>query len=296
MALRRTGSVLRLAAPLRGLAQRFAVLGLVLASVAMIALDRAEPRLFERMRAAVLDVAVPLVDALSQPVVAAQRVADGVAQLTTIHAENAQLREENARLLQWQLVARSLDTENRELRRLLQVPGDPPLGFVTGRVVANAGGSFVRSVLVLAGAADGAAKGHAAVAPDGLVGRVTDVGERAARVLLLTDMNSNIPVVVENSRERAIAAGDNSPRLRLLFLSPTAQPQIGDRIVTSGHGGVFPPGIPVGAVVGFRDGLPLIQPFVDFSRLEFVRLVDFGLGGVLPQGAPPPSRGARGGR
>jgi rod shape-determining protein MreC len=125
---------------------------------------------------------------------------------------------------------------------------------------------------------------------------VTDVGERAARVLLLTDMNSNIPVVVENSRERAIAAGDNSPRLRLLFLSPTAQPQIGDRIVTSGHGGIFPPGIPVGAVVGFRDGLPLIQPFVDFSRLEFVRLVDFGLGGVLPQGAPPPSRGARGGR
>lgn len=296
MALRRPGSVLRFAAPLRGLTQRFAVLGLVLMSVALIALDRAEPRLLERMRVAVLDVAVPVVDAVSQPIVATQRAADGLAQLVAIHAENAQLREENARLMQWQLVARSLDAENRELRRLLQVPGDPPLGFITGRVVANAGGSFVQSVLVLAGTADGAAKGHAVVAPEGLVGRVTDIGERAARVLLLTDMNSNVPVVIENSRERAIAAGDNSPRLRLLFLSPAAQPQIGDRVVTSGHGGVFPPGIPVGAVVGFRDGLPLIQPFVDVARIEFVRIVDFGLGGVLPQGAPPPSRGGRAGR
>ncbi len=296
MALRRPGGVMRLAAPFRGLSQRFAVLGLVLLSVALIAVGRAEPRLLERLRVAVLDVAVPVVDALSQPVVATQRVADHVAELVSIHAENAQLREENARLLQWQLVARSLDVENRELRRLLQVPGDPPLGFVTGRVIANAGGSFVQSVLVLAGTADGAAKGHAAVAPEGLVGRVTDIGERAARVLLLTDMNSHVPVVIENSRERAIAAGDNSPRLRLLFLSPTAQPQIGDRVVTSGHGGVFPPGIPVGAVVGFRDGSPLIQPFVDIARLDFVRIVDFGLGGVLPQGAPPPSRGGRGGR
>jgi rod shape-determining protein MreC len=170
------------------------------------------------------------------------------------------------------------------------VPGDPPLGFVTGRVVANSGGSFVHSVLVLAGSGDGAAKGHVAVAAEGLVGRVTEIGERAARVLLLTDMNSNVPVVLERGRERAIAAGDNSRRLRLLFLAPAAQPQIGDRIVTSGHGGVFPPGIPVGAVVGFRDGVALVQPFVEAARLEYVRLVDYGLGGILPQPAPPPAR------
>ena len=116
------------------------------------------------------------------------------------------------------------------------------------------------------------------------------VGNDAARVLLLTDMNSNVPVVLERGRERAIAAGDNSGRLRLLFLAPAAQPQIGDRIVTSGHGGVFPPGIPVGAVVGFRDGVALVQPFVEAARLEYVRLVDYGLGGILPQPAPPPAR------
>lgn len=280
----------RLAAPFRGLAQRNAALGLVLLCAVLIVVGRAEPRLLERLRTLVLDVAGPVADAVSQPVVASQRVADRIAELLSLHSENAILREENARLAQWQVVARSLDAENRELRRLLQVPGDPPLGFVTGRVVANSGGSFVHSVLVLAGSGDGAAKGHVAVAAEGLVGRVTEIGERAARVLLLTDMNSNVPVVLERSRERAIAAGDNSGRLRLLFLAPAAQPQIGDRIVTSGHGGVFPPGIPVGAVVGFRDGVALVQPFVEAARLEYVRLVDYGLGGILPLPAPPPAR------
>ncbi len=290
MAFRRQGSVTRLAGPLRGLAQRNAALGLVLLCAVLIVVGRAEPRMLERLRTLVLDVAGPVADAVSQPMVASQRVADRLAELLSLHSENAILREENARLQQWQVVARSLDAENRELRRLLQVPGDPPLGFVTGRVVANAGGSFVHSVLVLAGSGDGAAKGHVAVAAEGLVGRVTEIGERAARVLLLTDMNSNVPVVLERSRDRAIAAGDNSGRLRLLFVAPSAQPQIGDRVVTSGHGGVFPPGIPVGAVVGFRDGIALVQPFVDASRLDYVRLVDYGLGGILPQPAPPPAR------
>jgi rod shape-determining protein MreC len=291
VALRRTGSVTWLAAPFKGLAPRLVVPGLLLLSVALIALSRAEPRLLERMRMAVIDVTLPVIDAISQPIVAGQRVAETVGELATLHAENAQLRADNARLQQWQIVARTLDHENRELRRLLHVPGDPPLGFVTARVVANAGGPFMHSVLVLAGTSDGVAKGQPAVTTEGLIGRVSEIGAQAARVLLLTDMNSHVPVLIERTRERAIAAGDNSGFLRLLFVSPTAQPQVGDRLVTSGQGGVFPPGLPVGVVVGLRDGLPLVQPFADGMRLEFVRIVDYGLGGVLPQSVPPPARG-----
>lgn len=287
---------MRLTAPFRGLSQRFMFLGLVTLSIALIAIGRAEPRMLERVRVLVVDVFAPILDAIAQPISAVHRVTDQLGRLVDVHGENAMLREENARLLQWQLVARSLDAENRDLRRLLQVPGDPPLGFVTGRVVSNSGGAFVRSVLVLAGSRDGAAKGHAAVSTDGLVGRVTEVGDRATRILLLNDMNSNVPVVIERTRERAIAAGDNSDRLRLLFLASEARPQIGDRIVTSGHGGVFPPGIPVGVVVATVDGIARVQPFVEPTRLEYVRLVDYGLGGVLPQAAPAPVRGSRSGR
>jgi rod shape-determining protein MreC len=130
---------------------------------------------------------------------------------------------------------------------------------------------------------------------EGLVGRVTEVGERSARVLLITDINSYVPVVLESSRDRAALAGDNSERPRLLFLPNNAKPQVGERVTTSGHGGVFPAGLPVGVIVSTGDGGVRVQPFVDLDRLENVRLVEYGLGGTLPVSAPPPSprRGQR---
>src|SRR5262245_61178000 len=281
--------MLRLAATRQVVRQRLALAGLVLAAVALIALHRAEAPVVGRARLAVTDVFAPLLDAVARPVEAAHAVITSGSRAIDLWNENARLREENARLLQWQTVARSLETENRGLRQVLNVPGERPVEQVTARVIGAAGGSFVRSVLVLAGADDGVARGQAAMTAEGLAGRVTEVGNRAARVLLLTDMNSNVPVVIERTRERAIAAGDNSERLRLAFLPTEARPQIGDRVVTSGHGGIFPPGLPVGVVVAAADGAVRVQPYADLGRLDYLRLIEYGIGGVLPQAAPAPA-------
>src|SRR5580693_494125 len=114
-----------------------------------------------------------------------------------------------------------------------------------------------------------------------------------ARVLFVTDVNSRLPVVVERTRERAILAGDNSPQLRLTLLQSVAGVQRGDRIITSGHGGSFPVGIPVGEVVETGEGGVRVKPFADFSRLEFVRVVDYGVASLVgsssaaPAAAPP---------
>jgi rod shape-determining protein MreC len=281
--------MLRAAATRQVVRQRLALAGLVLAAVALIALNRAEAPLIERARVAVTDLFVPLLDVVARPVEAAHGAISAGARTLDLWNENARLREEDARLLQWQTVARSLEAENRGLRQVLNVPGERPVEQVTARVIGAAGGSFVRSVLVLAGAEDGVARGQAAMTAEGLAGRVTEVGHRAARVLLLTDMNSNVPVVIERTRERAIAAGDNSERLRLAFLPTEARPQIGDRVVTSGHGGIFPPGLPVGVVVGTADGGARVQPYADLARLDYLRLIEYGIGGVLPQPAPAPA-------
>ncbi|MGQ0665026.1 MAG: rod shape-determining protein MreC [Pseudomonadota bacterium] len=284
-----SGPVLRLALPLKALAQRFTVLGLVAAAVGLLVLGKAEVGLVERFRMSVSDALVPLLDGLSRPLAAASEVAGHAARFLELHAENARLREDNERLLHWQLVARKLEAENRSLREVLRFGPDPHLSYVSARVVADAGGSFVRSVLVVAGAKDGVAKGQAAMTGDGLVGRVGEVGSRSARVLLLTDLNSQVPVVLESTRERAVLAGDNSDRPKLVFLTASARPQIGERVVTSGHGGVFPSGLPVGVVTSTGEGGVRVQPFVEFQRLEHVRLIDYGLGGTLPVAAPPPA-------
>jgi rod shape-determining protein MreC len=87
---------------------------------------------------------------------------------------------------------------------------------------------------------------------------VSEVGLRAARVLLVTDLNSRVPVLIENEHARAVLAGDNSARPGLLYVEPQTAVKIGDRVVTSGDGGLFPPGLPVGTVAAIEDGANLV--------------------------------------
>jgi rod shape-determining protein MreC len=140
----------------------------------------------------------------------------------------------------------------------------------------------MRTVMVNAGADQGIARGQAAIAEGGLIGRLTEIGSRAARVLLITDLNSRIPVVIPTSRTSAVLAGDNSDRPHLVFASEPKAIKIGDRVVTSGEGGVFPPGLPVGVVAALDQGNVRVEPYAELRTLEYVLLVDYGLAGGLP--------------
>lgn len=279
----RTGSVLRFATPLKVLAQRFAFLTLIGIAFGLMMLAKADMVVIERMRSAATDAVAPILDVFSRPTAAVSDFADGVREAVWLRTENARLREDNERLLHWQQVARRLEAENRTLRGLLNVVPAAPVSFVTARVIADSGGTFVRSVLVDSGAGDGVKKGQAVITGHGLVGRVAAVGKHSARVLLITDLNSRIPVLVASTRERAVLAGDNSDRPTLVHLASEAAVSPGDPIVTSGHGGAFPPGLPVGVVASVAEGDVRVQPYVSWSRLEYVRVVDFGLEGILGQ-------------
>lgn len=287
--MKRSGSVMRVAVPVKMFAQRFTPFILVAAAIGLLVLGRAEATLIERVRMLVVDAFAPILEGVARPMGTVATMRERVAAVTELHEENLRLREENERLLQWQSVARRLEAENRALRDLLRFTPEKAPSFVSARVIGQAGGSFVRSILVTAGARDGVVKGQAAVTGDGLVGRVTEVGDRAARVLLLTDLNSQIPIVLENSRYKALLVGDNTALPRLQFLPADSKPEIGERVTTSGHGGVFPPGLPVGVIVSDGDSGVRVRPYVDFDRLEYLRLVDYGLGGTLPVSAPPPA-------
>ncbi len=290
----RSEAVFRFAAPLRAAMARFAFLALVAGSFALMLLGKAEIVVVERVRTTLLDVLAPVFGVLSQPAEAVSGTIGEVGHVAHVYQENRQLRAQVARLEQWQEAARRLDAENQALRGLLNFPADPQIRHVTGRVVGDSGGAFVRSILVATGAEQGVAKGQAAMTGEGLVGRVSEVGEHSARILLITDLNSRIPVLLEASRERAVLAGDNTGRPRLLYLSPDARLSPGDRVVTSGHGGALPAGLPVGVVAEVGERGVLVQPFVDWSRLDFVRLLDYGLTGILPSvPVPPPAKAGR---
>ncbi|WP_341703390.1 rod shape-determining protein MreC [Ferrovibrio sp.] len=271
----RTGRSAWVAAPLRALLQRFAFLLLLGAAIGLVVITRTDRPLVERTRAVLADIVEPVLSVIAQPVAAVNAVIGWVDDILYVHDENFRLRTENARLLQWQDVARRLEQDNAALRRLLAAGPDVSQTYVTGRVIADGGGGFVRTALINVGARDGLKKGQAALGEGGYVGRVTEVGQRAARILLLTDLNSRLPVMLQEGGHRAVLTGDNSAEPRLEYLSGAAKPAVGQRVVTSGDGGQFPAGIPVGEVVAVSDAGVRVRPFVDLARLEFLRVMQF---------------------
>lgn len=272
MRLRR-GDTRRAAIPIRVAAQRLALVLLAGAAVTLMLLDKSDTRAVERFRAVALDAASPVLDVLSQPAIAISRITEEIKFLASLREENARLREENARLLHWRAAALRLRQQHMGLTALLDARADPSSTFVSARVIGDSGGPFVRTVLLNAGGRDGIVGGQAAINGDGLVGRVTEVGLRSSRILLITDLNSRIPVVVEPSRDRGVLEGDNSNVMTIGYLPAGARTSPGDRVVTSGHGGLFPAELPVGVVTSVADGMAHVQPFVQFHRLDYVRVV-----------------------
>lgn len=286
----------RLAMPMRA-AQRFALPLLVIVSAGLIVLGKADILLIERARTDLNDALAPVFGAIAQPINAVASAVRRFEDHFTVYEENQRLREENARLLQWQEVAQHLETENEELRQMLHFTPQGVRGYITGRVIANSGGAFLRNVLIDVGDRQGVERGQAALGGEGVAGRVTEVGSRASRVLLLTDLNSRVPVVLEDTRERAVLAGDNTSRPRLLYLPEKSAVQVGDHVVTAGSGGIFPPGLPVGVISSIDGGVVRVEPEAELSHLDYVRIVDFGLSAsVLPQSVIPAPKATRGGR
>jgi rod shape-determining protein MreC len=277
-----TGQISRLGT-LKYLAQRFAFLSLIGLTFALMLIGKADTVLVERARTAVNDAVTPILRVMAAPAATISQFISNLEELGAIRQENAKLREANERLLQWQAVAQKLENENRQLRGLLATVPEPQAQSVSARVVADSGGAFAQSLLVTAGGRDGVAKGQAVMTAEGLVGRVTQAGYRSARVLLITDINSRIPVRVGEAGDRAILTGDNSGRPRLVYLGVTSAVAPGDRVVTSGDAGAFPPGLPVGRVVVAEEGNTVVDPYFTRDRLQYVEILDFGLSGILTE-------------
>ena len=180
-----------------------------------------------------------------------------------VRAENRRLREEAQRL-----------------RRLLALKEAMPLATLSGEIIAREWGGWVRSLTVNRGRSDRITRLTAVIAPDGLIGRVVDVRPGASIVQVLTDPASTVGVVVVRTRTQGIVEGEPRGTLRLKYMARDGSGiQVGDLVVTSGGGGLFPRGIPVGRVRAIDDrGSALFHyaqliPSVDFARIDEVLLI-----------------------
>jgi rod shape-determining protein MreC len=280
------------AAQPRAFGDRFASVILTLAAITLIVMGRVDPTMVERVRSETADFVAPALAVIQQPLATARDTLAISQGLFDLAQENARLREENGNLKKWQSTALALEAQSQVLRNMLNVPNTAPPILRTEPIIAEPGGLYVRSVLIGGGAHDGLGKGQAAMSGAGLVGRITEIGAWSARVLLITDLNSRIPVILEGTRTHAILAGDNTAHPYLMYLPKAATVSPGDRLVTAGHDGVFPTGLAVGRVSSIENGEIRIEPISDLDRLEYVELVDnVAQSALTPELAPAEGRG-----
>lgn len=267
------------AIPWRGVYQRFSFVIFVALAMLLIILSKTQPIAVSAVRVKALDTLAPILDAIARPMVVVENATAAVKETVYLRTDNKKLREENAHMVEWQNAVISLEKENKELRELLRFKAEPGLSYISARVIADTGESYARGLIITAGKIDGVHEGMAAMTGEGLIGRVVEVGDWSSRVMLVTDLNSRVPVTIAQTGDRAIMAGDNTSKPKLLFLPREASLSNGARVVTSGHGGIFPPNLQAGILKEGKNGEYEVVPVADMGRVTYVRLVDFGLKG-----------------
>lgn len=264
---------------MRPLGQHTHAVILISLAAFLIILNVFFPGLVSRVRVTFTDLLAPFMHAAAKPGEAIQGLSSAWQDVAGVREENKKLQNEINVLRAWRDLAQQQSDENRALRGLLKYKDDSATSFLTARVIAQVGGNFNNSVIVTAGSRDGVVKNMIAMGEEGVVGRVIEAGEWSSRVLLYNDLNFRLPVMLEGTQLRAILSGEGSGLPKLLFLPPEVEVKPGTRVFTSGHGGLFPPHLPVGVVQERKGQDAWLNPAAKLDRLQVVRLVQYNLAG-----------------
>ena len=279
-------------APLRRLITALLLLSLF----GLFVLWRIDGPRVEKFRVLVIDTFVPSFEWMLRPMTSVVKLAQDYQSYEKLLEQNKELRRELQQMKSWKEAALQLEQENARLLDLSQLRLDSKLTHVSGIVMADSGSPFRQSVLLNIGSRDGIQDGWAAMDGLGLVGRISGVGSSTSRVLLLTDNASQIPVILQPSGQDAIVMGDNSFAPPVEFIENADLVRPGDRIITSGEGGVLPAGLLVGTLAMDPNGRLRTRLAADYERLEFLKVLrDYGtekidgLGSLLKRKDSPSS-------
>jgi len=272
-----------------------AAVTVVLAAIGCILLlisdARAQTSPYQPVRSGVEAVAGPVGGVFAAPVRWFGHASDYVGGYFFAVSENRRLKRELAELQPWRDQAIALKNVNARYETMLGIRPEPPVAMQTARSILDTRGPFSKARLLDAGSANGVKVGNPVINEHGLVGRIVGVSPGISRMLLVTDVASQIPVLVDRTDARAILKGDGSPNPRLEFMRGVGSVQVGDRILSSGDGGGLPRGVPIGVAARGIDGSWRVKLFSDRGAIDFVRVMlfeDFGqLIGAEDLNAPP---------
>ena len=253
---------------------------LIALSFSLMFIGKADLVAMRDLRMSSNDFLAPVIDFVSAPIRGVETMAEGIRTVASLRAENVRLQAENDLLQRWRRRAEILESENQQLRSVTGTVSDEIRSLITARAVTAPGGSFAHTILIAIGNESGIAAGDPVITSNGLVGIVYKVGRAYARVLMISDINARIPVMLASSSWPGLTIGRNDEYLELAFLPAEARPEVGELVLTSGHGGILPAGLAVGRVDRVDGDDIRVRPAVEFRNLGYVSVLIGGTEGV----------------
>ena len=254
--------------------------------VALIGVFILSPNNRQRLQSAFLGIISPFLKKGSEVDERYKKYRRGLEKLEGLEAENQRLKVSNDELRATNLALRGVESENIRMKSALGYQNTSPFALVPARVIGRSPSNWWSTVVIDKGSLDHVGSGLAVVTPDGLVGKVMTLSDHSSTVLLISDENCKVAGSVEGSKEQGIVrvevrgqrtSNSIQPTMTLNFLSRFAPLRAGQRILTSGAGSVYPPGILVGQIVEFKsrelDGQAVIEPSVDIAGLADVFVI-----------------------
>jgi rod shape-determining protein MreC len=253
---------------------------LIALSFSLMFIGKADLVAMRDLRMSSNDFLAPVIDFVSAPIRGVETMAEGIRTVASLRAENVRLQAENDLLQRWRRRAEILESENQQLRSVTGTVSDENRSLITARAVTAPGGSFAHTFLLPSAMKSGIAAGDPVITSNGLVGIVYEVGRAYARVLMISDINARIPVMLASSSWPGLTIGRNDEYLELAFLPAEARPEVGELVLTSGHGGILPAGLAVGRVDRVDGDDIRVRPAVEFRNLGYVSVLIGGTEGV----------------
>ena len=255
----------------KGTKQKFSLFALVVLSIVFIFIETIETKPLNFIRSFLKDIIYRSSIVVSAPSKGFNNFTGYVGKHVNLYSNYNQLKKENDRLKNNISKTDFLELENAQLRKLIEEQIASPSNLVSARVMIDKQSPYLNSFIINIGSNKNIKNGMAVLDGKIFIGRIVDVNFFSSRVLLVSDLNSKIPVLIEPSANHAILSGRGANKPTLEYLPEKHTIQDGDKVYTSGKGGIFSPGIPVGEVI-IENNLIKVLLFSDLSQITFINI------------------------
>ena len=255
--------------------RKLALTLVVMIAFGLVFLNKADNVYLNTSQDIVSRILNPIIQTIQLPADGVYFAYEHIKDIVLVYADNRALKEKTKKFEENQNKLHALQIENDLLSEMLLYKAPPASTFMTAKIIATEGDGFSHSLIAYVPEINQVQKGEIVLYKEAVIGRVDAVHGAYVRVMLITDINSKIPVVIERTREKSILSGNNTSVLNLLFASSNADIKEGDLVLTSGVGGVFPSNLPVGYVSKATDTVIEVTPMHEIEKAEYVKIVQY---------------------